>query len=669
MVAGAVWNVISNRFGWCATLVAVPAVVLAVMGWMALEEDRETSAEGARQGGQQMIDELRAYRDSLQIDLPQSSLQCWPDEPSVIASGLVVVSLHPDNGLLQVPKLDRGMVDVVPLEPESEPDRVHWREIQQLLRAAKDSEEGEGALARIEQWTGEEVWKARGLHAYAERLREHGVVEAELEIRERIFRDFYPHRTETGIQIGVLSGLRCLELIEETDPWASFFDRFCDRMVLYPEPGAGVYWGEVEEALEQHYARVAAGGTSGTLPSVAREAYRRHRFGQMVKVRDSDNRLRAFRRLARVVLRLAEENPLSSARLDFEGRQWWVWHDREAQVIWGRPRSSVLSELEQGLRILRVHAHFEVGLGVADERLGQAKILPEVARRVLSGTSIWPPITVSVGLADVAGFYRTVERRRRNFSALIGIALGCVALGLLVLYRTFERQKQLMELRSNFVASVSHELRTPAASISLLAEELMDGVSDPPAYHRLIRSESQRLSALVGNVLDASRIERGLKRYEKEGCDLRALVEATVAALRPLAAQVQVGLDVAIEERGFELTVDANAIQRAFTNLIENGIKFSHSGDQVWVGLRWEGQGALFTVEDQGQGIPPEDQARVFEPFHRRGDELRRETTGVGLGLALAKHVVDGHAGKIGVANRPGGGSRFYIWLPWEVSP
>jgi signal transduction histidine kinase len=246
-----------------------------------------------------------------------------------------------------------------------------------------------------------------------------------------------------------------------------------------------------------------------------------------------------------------------------------------------------------------------------------------------------------------------------------------------------------------------------------MAESLERGrVSDVPKqreYFRFIGQECRRLSALIENVLDFSRIERGRKQYELEPTDVLALTRATVALMQTYAAEREVKLELVVEGRlaggeaesangsqPVQLVADGKALQQALVNLIDNAIKHSAKGQTVTVGIEVQspssdadarakettcrksqpdvlGENSRFTlhvshillwVEDHGEGIPPEEHEKIFERFYRLGSELRRETQGVGIGLSIVKHVVEAHGGGVTVRSAVGQGSRFTMELP-----
>jgi signal transduction histidine kinase len=284
--------------------------------------------------------------------------------------------------------------------------------------------------------------------------------------------------------------------------------------------------------------------------------------------------------------------------------------------------------------------------------------------------------TLKLELADADALYASYRLRLWMAAGLILAATLAALGGLAGAWRAFERQRRLGEMKSNFVASVSHELRAPIGAMRLMTESLERGtVADAgrqQEYFRIIGQECRRLSSLVENVLDFSRIDRGSREYAFESTDLDALVARTVEVMRPCACERQVNLVLATfaaDRPAGRRRIDGAAIQQALTNLVDNAIKHSPAGATVCVELQADAASARIFVEDDGPGIPEEEQERIFEPFYRLGSELRRETQGVGIGLSIAKHIAEAHGGRITVESSPGTGSQFTIVLPAAEEP
>jgi signal transduction histidine kinase len=188
--------------------------------------------------------------------------------------------------------------------------------------------------------------------------------------------------------------------------------------------------------------------------------------------------------------------------------------------------------------------------------------------------------------------------------------------------------------------------------------------------------ECRRLSSLIENVLDFSRIEQGRKQYEMEATDLAALTEQTVKLMENYATEHQVALKFQTSGSAVPVEADGKAIQQALINLIDNALKHSPKNSIVAVSLDFSPPDAAhplphaaLSVEDTGEGIPASEHAKIFERFYRVGSELRRETQGVGIGLSIVEHIVEAHHGRVTVRSAPGHGSRFTIELPTSQPP
>ena len=298
-------------------------------------------------------------------------------------------------------------------------------------------------------------------------------------------------------------------------------------------------------------------------------------------------------------------------------------------------------------------------------------ILAEATGRfacVLPNTNNYP-FHVRLLLADRPALYARQHQRTLLFGGMILASALSAVIGLFAAQRAFRRQHELNALKSNFVSSVSHELRAPIASVRLLAENLENGKVPEPekqrTYFHFIVQECRRLSSLIENVLDFSRIEQGRKQYEFESTDLAVLVRQTVALLEPYAAEKGVYLKLEPSAAtSLELVADGRALQQALVNLIDNAVKHSPKGKTVTVGLEATTTLVSLWVADNGTGIPEAEREKIFERFYRLGSELRRETQGVGIGLSIVKHIVEAHGGRVVVQSSLGWGSRFTLALP-----
>jgi len=284
-------------------------------------------------------------------------------------------------------------------------------------------------------------------------------------------------------------------------------------------------------------------------------------------------------------------------------------------------------------------------------------------------TTDTPIVRAFVVMAENAYFQRAVWQRMRWTGGALALAFVLCALGAWQVLRGYRRQQQLAEQQSNFISSVSHELRAPLSSVRLMAESLCDGTvtnaERVAEYHRVMHEESTRLCSLVENVLDSARIERGVKTYAFAPCDPSAMIDSATRILAPRAERQQVNWRVECASFDPLPMADEESLRQALVNLLDNALKHSPEHTTITISAeRIEGDRWTLSVADQGPGVPVSERERVFERFYRIGSELRRETTGAGLGLALVKHVVTGHGGTVTISDAPGGGALVMIMLP-----
>jgi signal transduction histidine kinase len=318
-----------------------------------------------------------------------------------------------------------------------------------------------------------------------------------------------------------------------------------------------------------------------------------------------------------------------------------------------------------------------------------------------------PRFVLQLYVADQRLLLASYWRHAMLLAALVAASAFAALIGVIASWLAFQRQLRLNELKSNFVSSVSHELRSPIASVRLMAESLERGKVSEAAkqheYFRFIVQECRRLSSLIENVLDFSRIEQGRKQYDFEPTDLVALTQQTVKLMDTYAAERGVKLQLQLPNTinhqlpnyqlpDYQLPADGKALQQALVNLIDNALKHSPKGKMVTVGLEvqsprledphhasrithhasrftFHASHLLLWVEDRGDGIPTSEHEKIFERFYRPGSELRRQTQGVGIGLSIVKHIVEAHGGRVLVRSAVGQGSRFTIELPLAPMP
>jgi signal transduction histidine kinase len=256
---------------------------------------------------------------------------------------------------------------------------------------------------------------------------------------------------------------------------------------------------------------------------------------------------------------------------------------------------------------------------------------------------------------------------RHSFQILAVLSLLLIG-GLVLTYRSVSKEVELARLKSDFVSNVSHELRTPLALIRLYAETLEMGrittKEKVEEYYRIIRKESERLTALINNILDFSRIEAGRKEYDFRQTDLAELVTNTLDTYRDQIDAQGFTFEQSIDSNIPPVVVDREAIARSLVNLVNNALKYS--ANEKFIGVKLYQADSMLKLEviDRGIGIARNEQSKIFEKFYRAGDPLVHNTKGSGLGLSLVRHIAHAHGGEVEVESTPGKGSKFTLWLP-----
>ena len=260
--------------------------------------------------------------------------------------------------------------------------------------------------------------------------------------------------------------------------------------------------------------------------------------------------------------------------------------------------------------------------------------------------------------------------RRWFIVVALFLVLSVTLFGAYLVSRDVRRELRLVELRSRFVSAVSHELKTPLTAIRMYAETLQLGRTPDPeartAYLETIVNECERLTRLLNNILDFTKIERGGKEYRRVPEDLADIVGASARAMRYPLEQQRFTLEVHVDEGLPAVSVDRDAIEQAILNLLSNAMKYSGTSRAIGLRLRRADAEAVIEVADHGIGIAPTEQERIFEQFYRVPTQANDGIPGTGLGLTLVRHITEGHGGRVSVASVPGEGSTFAVHLPLE---
>lgn len=279
----------------------------------------------------------------------------------------------------------------------------------------------------------------------------------------------------------------------------------------------------------------------------------------------------------------------------------------------------------------------------------------------------FPGLTLAIKYQGMTVADMASRIARNDYMVLAALSAFMVG-GIWLTYRNISREMNLARLKSDFVANVSHELRTPLALIRLYAETLelgrLNAKEKYQEYFRIIREESERLTALINNILDFSRIDAGKKEYEFQETNLAELVHSTLDSYRFQIQQNGFGFEENISYDIPPVKVDREAIARSLLNLVNNALKYSKDQKFIGVSLYRVNGSVNIEVRDRGIGISANEQEKIFEKFYRCGDPLVHNVKGSGLGLSLVRHIARAHGGDVLVESAPNKGSTFTIALP-----
>ncbi len=363
--------------------------------------------------------------------------------------------------------------------------------------------------------------------------------------------------------------------------------------------------------------------------------------------------------------RIAEMDQMASLAKDFHrlkpvAETSWLAYGNEPWLITAVPAEPPLPELVFVISSSAVSRKFVVpGAMLAAQPLPGSESLGEGFRGV--------NVKFKEGQLHVAsnGSWASI------YAIGIGLILLVTAVAGFVLMRDVNRDLRMSELRSQFVASVSHELKTPLTAIRMFAETLSLGRARDARTHseylETIVNESERLTRLVDNVLDFSKIEQGKRIYQMRPANLANVVQSAARAMQYPLSQQGFTLNVAIHNGVGGASVDADAMEQAILNLLSNAMKYSGDSRDIDLSLRGEDREAVIEVRDRGIGIAPAEQTRIFEKFYR-GPATGGTVAGTGLGLTVVQHVVQAHGGRIEIKSDAGAGSTLSIRIPASAS-
>jgi len=259
-------------------------------------------------------------------------------------------------------------------------------------------------------------------------------------------------------------------------------------------------------------------------------------------------------------------------------------------------------------------------------------------------------------------------KEKRLYLMLFAGIIVVMLIGIILMVRAVIHESEISRLKSEFVSNVSHELKTPLALIRMFGETLDSGiVTDEKKrrkFYSIIRKESERLTHLINNVLDFSRMDAGVKEYNFRETDLVEVVRNSLEVYKFQISDNGFNIESDLPDESINLKIDRDAISQVLLNLLNNAVKYSDEKKYILVKVSRNTTSALISVSDHGVGISKEELKKIFDKFYRVLDASTKETRGSGLGLTLAKHIVEAHGGTIEVESEVGKGSRFTLCIP-----
>jgi signal transduction histidine kinase len=357
------------------------------------------------------------------------------------------------------------------------------------------------------------------------------------------------------------------------------------------------------------------------------------------------------------------------------GAYQWGWLQRSPSLRWtlltGYALSSLLTFLNVWVtaRLMFLNRH---DLTLATILLLFAAGIALALGYLLTSTLTDSIAALSAGAQAIAsGQLETrVQIRGRNELAQLANTFNVMAAQL---QEAARRQRELDTMRRDLIAWAGHDLRTPLASVRAMIEALADGMVDDPAtterYLRTAKRDISALAVLIDDLFELAQLDAGGIKLDRQTNSLGDLISDTIESFSALASEKGVALGGHVQPGVDPIVIDARQIGRVLTNLVGNALRHTPPGGEIAVEARLIGPDVQVTVRDTGEGIRGEDLPRLFEQFYRGEKSRSRATGGAGLGLAIAKGIVEAHGGRIWAESEPGQGARLVFTLPAGTAP
>ncbi len=316
-------------------------------------------------------------------------------------------------------------------------------------------------------------------------------------------------------------------------------------------------------------------------------------------------------------------------------------------------------------RVLLLNPAAEGILGVGREMIGARGL--ELYRHLPLDEALDRVLASGVGTTLEVRLYHPGEKDLQVFLSPVRGGDEGKPSGVLLVLRDVSQERAVEKMRREFVADVTHELQTPLTSILGYVETLQEGVEDAATRERflgVVQVEAKRLSRLLDDLLDLSRIQAGVLSYRQDLLDLGATVRDVAGRFRPRAEQDGRCLELHLPDEPLPVRGDADRLGQVLWNLLVNADKYTPAGGGIRVRVGKDGPWATVAVEDDGVGIPAEELPRIFDRFYRVDKGRSRQSGGTGLGLPIARGIVEAHGGRVEARSKVGKGSEFIVRLP-----
>lgn len=631
----------------------VAAVSVAALVWMGMrlvQQDRALEAqqlEGRREAAADRLtvslEQVLSAEEERLADLPNVDFRPSEDDVILVLAGSSVsseVRAWPDNALLYYPVIPPRREAPSGLFAEAEKaeflDHDYSRAILDLLPFSKAGDPAVRTSAQLR---------------LARNLRKAGKLESALKIYDEIARSSDQGVSLSGVPAGLAARRALCVLLEELGRRAELQQEaqsLCDDL-------RGGRW-RLDRASYLYYRDQAA--------------------RWLTQEPGSDAEQQA---LADAVIWLWENRQaIAGVERSSASRRSFRLHGTPVTILWRQSKAGLAAvvaspgyQRSRWFDPLLGGADFSgVGVGIRDSDKAlvygsEPAAASPVTSRLATVTGL--PWDIAIVNADPeADLVQFAQRRRLLMMGLAMLALLVIAASYFI-GRAVSRELAAARLQSDFVSAVSHEFRTPLTSMRQFTEMLVEDESLTPEKRRLFYGAkdraTRRLSRLVESLLDFGRMEAGARPYRLERLDAGRMVKATVEEFKQETNPANLEIECAVPDEGPAVKADREALAQALWNLLDNAVKYS--GDSAAVHVEVEaGNPVAIRVRDRGFGIPPSERKRIFRKFVRGSSAKAYGVKGTGIGLAMVKHIVDAHGGKVIVESEPGRGSTFTILLP-----